>query len=58
MGKKEMGRATAIRKFFNTEGYPPLTMKEIKDFKVNNLKGFNEVGDDCVEYFGCVVHKE
>ena len=50
--KKEMGRATALRKY-----YPNLSLQELKAFKVADPDGYEEIGRLCVEHFGCVVTK-
>jgi len=52
METEKMGRATAIRKFFNTAGYKSISLAEIKEFKVNDPKGYEKVGDLCIEYLG------
>ena len=48
--KKEMGRATAMRKYF-----PNLSLQEIKEFKMADPKGYEEVGNDCVAHYGAKV---
>ena len=51
---EQMGRASAMRKFFG-EGCEPVTLAEIKELKVGDPDGYIEIGNLCVEHFGCEV---
>jgi hypothetical protein len=52
---EQMGRAAAIREFFGSEGYEKVSLKEIKEFKVGDPEGYEEIGNLCVKHFGCEV---
>ena len=42
--KKILSPTKAITTFFNTEGYDPLTARELLDFKNNDPEGYIEIG--------------
>jgi hypothetical protein len=42
--------AMAIRKFFNDPRFP-VKLAEIKEFKVEDPAGYDEIGAACVKYY-------
>ena len=42
--------AAAIRKFYNDPRFP-IKLAEIKDFKINDPDGYDEIGALCIAFF-------
>jgi len=44
--------ASAIRKYFNDPRTSGIKLAEIKDFKVGDPAGYDEIGALCLAYYG------
>lgn len=45
MNEKIVSPTKAIMTFFNTEGYEPLTAKELLELKRHSIEGYEELGN-------------
>ncbi len=50
-----MTRLEAIRKFFNTPGYPEVTSKELLDLGKHDKKALEEIGNLCADALGVEI---
>lgn len=50
-----MTKPQVLKKFFNTEGYPPLDNKEIMDLAKNHREDYNELADLAAKELGVEI---